>query len=529
MAENTAYARHKARRDSIWNKRSGWTALYRDAYDFAIPQRRPGGDGRSKAMGDRIFDMTATLSSMYFAGSLQRDLFPAGQPPFTLKAGVAARLALGDNASALDRELSTVAKTMHPFFMTGDWDSAIHELCIDLGVGTGAILPVKGTRDNPIIFASIPFDEIAIGVDAWGRTNFVSWMKPMERQAIMEAWPEGNYSASFRDAEREKPHIELTVHQDWAKLPTGGWRFTVSIQGEDGFVAEDRTRTQPIAVPRYYRVPGEAYGRGPILLALPSIKTLNKAQELALRAASIQLLGIWGYREGGTFNPDTVTVGPGQFWPMQSTGGILGPDVQRIDPASGRIDVGRMVIGNLQEQIKAVLFDTRLPENEGTPRSASEIVARLRQKSEVHIGAFGRLVNEIMPVVVPRVAEILYEFGYIPRQVPIDQLLVAISVQSPMAAALNAERLASIANYIEMVGAVAGQQNVQLYAHVDKVLEKIGDGLQIEPELIPTPQEREKIQQAQIQQQVALLMAQAAAGAGGAGGGSETAPALETA
>ena len=38
---------------------------------------------------------------------------------------------------------------------------------------------------------------------------------------------------------------------------------------------------QPIAVPRYYRVPGEAYGRGPILMALPSIKTLNRAQDFS--------------------------------------------------------------------------------------------------------------------------------------------------------------------------------------------------------------------------------------------------------
>jgi hypothetical protein len=68
---------------------------------------------------------------------------------------------------------------------------------------------------------------------------------------------------------------------------------------------------------RYHRVPGEPYGRGPILLALPTIKTLNKAVELTLKAAAIQMLGIWGYRPGGSFNPDTVRLGPGEIWPMQ--------------------------------------------------------------------------------------------------------------------------------------------------------------------------------------------------------------------
>ena len=86
----------------------------------------------------------------------------------------------------------------------------------------------------------------------------------------------------------------------------------------------------------YFRVAGETRGRGPITLALPSIKTVNKAQELALKSAAIQMLGIWGYRANSGFNPDTAAQQPGSFWAMQSTGGILGPDVTRLDPAAGR-------------------------------------------------------------------------------------------------------------------------------------------------------------------------------------------------
>ncbi len=93
--------------------------------------------------------MTATTSVMYFAGSLQRDLFPAGQQPFTLQSGPLAKLRLGAGAAALDRELERDATSMYPFFLTGEWDMAVHETCIDLGIGTGAILPVKGDRHQP--------------------------------------------------------------------------------------------------------------------------------------------------------------------------------------------------------------------------------------------------------------------------------------------------------------------------------------------------------------------------------------------
>ncbi|MCZ4076311.1 portal protein [Agrobacterium sp. LMR679] len=96
--------------------------------------------------------------------------------------------------------------------------------------------------------------------------------------------------------------------------------------------------------------------------------------------------------------------------------------MQRLDPASGSMNVAQMLIGDLQGQIKQAMFDTRLPEYEGTPRSASEMTARLQQRANIHIGAFGRLVREIMPVVVPRAAEILMEFGMLPGIQQVDDL-----------------------------------------------------------------------------------------------------------
>ncbi len=285
----------KRRADRVWTARAPWDKLYRDAYEYALPMRRPGSAGVTKNAADKIFDMTATLSAMYFAGNLQRDLFPAGQAPFRLETGKLARMALSpDQTKVLDRTLESVSEQMHPFFTAGDWDTAMHETCIDLGVGTGAIMPVKGTRDEPVIFASIPFDSLAIENDMWGRFSFASWRQTLSREAIRDGFPDGSFDSDFLEQLRAKPDGEVTLTQDFWRLPgRAGWKYVAYHDKPKGFIAEATTRTQPLAVPRYYRVPGEAYGRGPILLAMPSIKTLNKAQELALKAASIQMLGIW--------------------------------------------------------------------------------------------------------------------------------------------------------------------------------------------------------------------------------------------
>lgn len=519
--DKDAFAACKRRADKAWEARAPWDVIYRDAYDYVVPQRRP--TAQSVLENPKLYDMTAPMAAMHFAGKLQQDLFPPGQESFIIEAGplaTQALMAMGGGEAAVklvNRELDKTAKLMHPFFLSGEWNTAIHEACVDLAIGTAAVLLVKGDASNdPLRFATIPFDQIAIWIDALGKMQGCDWKQTIEREQVYLMWPDAKWPKEFLDLNKSHPHQDVEIHQTFycdAK-PGGGWHFIAWIDKMEGEIIHERYRSQPIAVPRYYRVPGEAYGRGVALTALPSIRTLNKAQELALKSAAIQMLGIWAYRSGGTFNPNTVRMGPGEFWAMQSTGGILGPDVSRIDPASGSINVAQLVIGNLQEQVKAAMLDNRLPEYQGTPRAAAEIVGRLRQNSDVHIGASGRLISEILPVVVPRGAEILYELGILGNIQNIDNLLFSVRVRSPMAAALNAATLSGVMNYVEVVDLVAGPQNRPLYLDIDKTLQKFEKGFQIDPDLVPDDAKKAEVRKemaAAKQQEMEMMVAAEAA------------------
>lgn len=496
-ASDSPVSRHRAQADRIRQARTPWDRLYQDAYDYVIPHRRPQALGDAKGLADRIFDMTGPSSGVHFGGTLQRNILPPGEPPFVLETGPLLLQQIGEKGKIeFDRRAERVAKFIHPFMHAGDFDTATLETCTDLGVGTGAIMPLKGDFERPLIYLAIPVDEISTKTDAWGRDSYITWQRKLPLEAIVEGFPEGNFATEFRETARAHPYSEVTLYQDFWRDPRGGgWRFCayVADKNDGQLIAESRFRTQPIAIVRYHRLSGEAYGRGPILMALPAIKVLNKAQELTLKSAAIQMLGIWGYRAGGTFNPDTVRVGPGEFWPMQSTGGILGPDVQRIDPASARLDVARLVVDNLQAQVRAALLDERLPDQTGTPKSASEIAARLRQGAQSHIGVFGRLWRELMPVLVPRSAEILNEFGYLDSLMNFNELLVSIKVRSPMAAALKADQMMRLANYVESIAAMVGPAGLRRYADMDSIADAFADGLMIDKRHVPTPEQRAAI------------------------------------
>ncbi|MEM7067929.1 MAG: portal protein [Pseudomonadota bacterium] len=493
-SEKNPVKRQLAKAELVWQRRDGWGKVINDAYEYAIPQRMTSKPGVAVA-NDKIFDMTAPLGTMVFAGNLQKDLFPPASAKFHFTPGPIFQQRLDKSElSTMRRELQRTSARIDPFFQTGDFDTAANEACWDLAIGTGAILPVHGDQHQPLYFVNVPFEHLATSVDAWGRTTFVSWKQVLTIAEIHDGFKDGGkFSKEFLERVKSKPNEEIVLYQDFFKT-TLGWSW-VAYTGKlcDEFIIHERSKTQPISVGRYSRAPGEPYGRGPVLLALASIKTLNKAQELALRSAAVQLLGIWAYRAGGTFNPDTVNIGAGEFWPMLSTGGVLGPDVQRIDPATGRLDVARVVIDGMREDIKGVLMDTRIAPEQGTPRSASEIVATLKDRADTNIGAYGRLSREFMPVLAPRAAEILYGKGYLDTPLELNELLFQVKVRSPMQQALDAQILDNFVTYFDLTAAIAGPENIDEHVIPDEVLGHSRTVLDIPEHMVPSEAERTKI------------------------------------
>lgn len=503
---------HKTRAKTAWDGRASWQYLYDEAYEYAIPYRRPASKiGKGARGADRVFDNTAIVSSFRFAGQLQKDMFPPGQPFFTLQAGPVIKASLPDSERVgMQRQLDEVTTVVSAFFMSGEWDSAINETFIDLGAGTGALLLLRGTSRRPVRFVNVPFDEISLELGAYNEIAAIFWKSRMTPRQIREAFPDGTFPEKFNQLQGEQLEKEIDIHQDFIREGEQ-WRFVAYLDESEAPIAQETYRSQPMAVVRYHRVPGEAYGRGPILIALPTIKTLNKAMELTLKSAAIQMLGIWGYRPGGAFNPDTARIAPGAWWAMSSTGGVLGPDVVRMDASTGRIDVGNLMTQELRTQVQLAMHDDQLPNTDGaTPRSASEIMARMRRISENYLGAFGRLVNEIVPVVVRRAIEILYDMGIIETDISIDDLLIRVDVISPMAQALKAGALAKIIEFIELILAIKGPEQLEMLVKIDEALTHVGLETGVPAQFILTAEERQQLQQRLAEAAAQMAAAQAA-------------------
>jgi hypothetical protein len=256
------------------------------------------------------------------------------------------------------------------------------------------------------------------------------------------------------------------------------------------------------------KVAGEIYGRGPLLTALPDIKTLNKTKELLLKNASLAIAGVYTAADDGVLNPNTIRIVPGAIIPVARNGGPQGESLKAL-PRSGDFNVSQLVINDLVQNIKRILLDESLPPDNMSARSATEIVERMKELAQNLGSAFGRLINETMVPIVSKILQVMDDRGIIDLPLRVNGLEVRVSAVSPLAMAQNMEEVDSALKFFQ-IASQAGPEG-QVAVKVGEMLDIIADKLGVPAAMRASPAERaDKMEQTMaMAQQLAQAQAQA--------------------
>ncbi|MDQ1185941.1 portal protein [Agrobacterium larrymoorei] len=504
----------KARRGHAKKERDAIQPLLDEAYQYAIPFRKSTRNtGQGEKRVDQVFDHTAIDSAFRFAGKVQQDFWPAGQENFEIEPGP---LVMDmSEREEFAKQLAPVSKVAGAFFEDGDWDMAFHEMALDLSAGTGAIL-MNPTDDPELLWEpiSVPIEELLIEQGPNNKIAAVFWDRKMTVRVLFDTWQEGRFGKELSELHREKPEAELEVYVDTVyDRKHRRWHMLVWCNKQDTILFSSQSRTNPWLIPRYFRVPGETYGRGPVMLAMPTIKTLNTTARLQLQAAAIAMLGIYTAVDDGVFNPDLATLSPGAIWKVARNGGPSGPSLNRFpDP---RLDLGNLVINDMRLSVKATMMDQSLPPDGAAVKSATEILERVKRLASDHLGAYGRLIKEVTIPAVKRVMELAYNRGLIAAEIPIDQLITKVRIKSPLSIAREAQRIEKIIQWLQMVLMIL-QDRAGRVARLEDALSDIGRQLGVPAEYIVTKDQRKKLDDEEEQQMQATAALQAAAATAGA-------------
>ena len=500
-------------------KKDEFQQLYQDAYEFALPQRQlygvwEGGATGSKKM-QRVFDSTAINSTQRFANRLQSVVFPPQRKWAKLEAGSDIPADRKQQAQAI---LEVYQDKMFTMLNQSNFDIAMGEFLLDLAVGTACMMVQPGDDVQPLNFIPVPLFLVSYEEGANGQVDNVYRRMRMKGESIQRQWPDAEIPDDMARRIEQKPTddielLEATIYDH----KRGDYCYHVIDKTSKSELVYRRRKMSPWVISRYMKVAGEIYGRGPLMTALPDIKTLNKTIELLLKNASLAVAGVYTAADDGVLNPNTVKIVPGAIIPVARNGGSQGPALLPL-PRSGDFNVSQLVINDLRSNVKRILLDESLPPDNMSARSATEIVERMKELAQNLGSAFGRLINETMIPVTAKILEVMDERGLIDMPLRVNGLEVKVTPVAPLAMAQNMEEVSAIMQYMQISQSLG--TDGQLAIKTDMLVDYLADKLGVPASVRNTAAERavlmEEMRNQQQQQAIAQAMAmQAQAGAGG--------------
>ena len=168
----------------------------------------------------------------------------------------------------------------------------------------------------------------------------------------------------------------------------------------------------PFAVPRWDTTSGEEWGRSPAMIALPDSNTLQAMGETILTAGQKAVEPPLLVPDDGTFNAAYTAAGGLTYYDTELARSMGRIPIEALDPKSN-IPVGL----ELQDAVRNMNWNAfyrnvlSLPPPQGTPMTATEIIARkeefLRELGDV----FGRFEAEFTRPIVERAFNLMLRAG----------------------------------------------------------------------------------------------------------------------
>lgn len=438
--------------------RSDLEAVWRECYEFALPQRAGLFCGTSSQV-DRLFDGTAPDCVDQLAACIFSEMTPPWTKWFNLKAGTDA--VHDDDVNA---NLDTISEILNHHLNASTFCVEMHQCFLDLvTVGTACLMMEESKigEKSAFRFSAIPLAELFVDEGISGRLDTVFRYTAMSLDNLMERFDRAKTANTANLSDLSPADVMVPVIECVVPKASGGYTYTAFVEkdtyhlfdkeNEFFVLKEGAFEVSPFIVFRWQKVPGEIYGRSAVMKALPDIKTANKVVELILKNATIAVTGIWQAEDDGVLNPANIRLTPGTIIPKAVGSKGLTP-LQ----AAGDFDVSQIVLSDLRSRIRHALLNDKLGQVESPKMTATEVLERSAEMVRILGATYGRLQSELLTPLIERALYILRRRGEIP-DVYLDGHLVAVSYQSPIADMQSNQEVGKALNWLASLATLNAQ------------------------------------------------------------------------
>lgn len=336
---------------------------------------------------------------------------------------------------------------------------ALHEAYMDLGSFGTCVLNQEWDQDTDgILFAARPLQVCYFTENSKGRVDglcrYYSWSVRQVKQEFGKVLPPGvmkyagdedklidvlhwvgprNDRVSGMVDAKNKAYASVYVSLSTAE--------TLFESGYDSF---------PYHVPRWTKLAGEVYGRGPCKKCLPDIKMLNQMEKTILKAGQKMI------------DPPLVLTSDSFMLPIKTSPGAIifrENEDAKIEPLETKGDLpwGEEKAEQKRKFIQqCFLVDWIRMEKEGVEMTAYEVSDRRDEKLRQLAPVFGRIVSELHGPMIARSYQLLSQHGKIPPSpAQISMKNLKVGYLSPAAQAQNSGKATGITRLLQDLAPLA--------------------------------------------------------------------------
>lgn len=341
------------------------------------------------------------------------------------------------------------------------FNTAVHEVYLDLGAfGTACINQEWSYRRNGLLFRATPMADVSLAesseeeVDTVARQ--ITWTLRQLQQEFDEL-PEKIAKMCRESKDQDKtvtvvhmvcPRTDRKTHMlDYKNMPyMSVWvcMDTKETLKESGY------RSFPYHCPRWMKLAGEVYGRGPGWNCLPDIRMLNRMEFTLIKAGQKAV------------DPPLVVPDDGFVLPLQTHPGALiykesGSDEIQALEHKGNLPFGMEQSEQKREFIKKCFYaDWLKMEKLDKEMTAYEVQDRRDEKLRMMAPLLGRQETELCGPMIARSYELLSEHNMIP---PAPRSLrrrsLKVSYRSPAAKAQTGVKAMAMGRFVQELIPVA--------------------------------------------------------------------------
>jgi len=450
------------RMEALKSARTVHELVWRDCFMLTDPIRASGLQGPVMDANEiaravsLIFDSTASDAKRVLNASIMSGMTPANSLWFKMRVN-------GEDDEGT-RWLDDASELLWENIHNANFDSEASD-CVDDCMGAGWFaLYIDEDRDNGgLYFEHWPMAGVYVASSRpGGRIDTV--FRPYKltaEQAVTEFSKRGdNLPKQITDAAETTPDRQFEFcHCIYPRgvsvvgavrsknLPIASVTLCCDVKAT---VRESGYHEMPVVVARWKKIPNSCYGVGPVLDALPDIRTLNDIVKLEYANLDMAVSGMWIAEDDGVLNPRTVKVGPRKIIVANSV-----DSMKPLQPAAN-FNVAFTEKEKLQGNIRRTLMADQLQPQDGPAMTATEVHVRVDLIRQLLGPIYGRLQAEYLQPLITRCFGLAYRAGVFAP--PPDSLAgrnFSVQYQSPLARAQKLEEVTAIERFMGDVSVIA--------------------------------------------------------------------------